>query len=63
MFCVGLTGNIGSGKSVAAREFAALGADVVSADAISKALTAKVKALLMPLLSTLAHRFVLHPAN
>ena len=41
MFCVGLTGNIGSGKSVAAREFAALGADVVSADAISKALTAK----------------------
>lgn len=41
MFCVGLTGNIGSGKSVAAKEFAALGADVVSADTISKALTAK----------------------
>ncbi|HTD92104.1 MAG TPA: dephospho-CoA kinase [Burkholderiales bacterium] len=38
-FCVGLTGGIGSGKSSAARIFAALGAGVVDVDDISHALT------------------------
>ena len=38
-YCVGLTGGIGSGKSSAARLFAALGADVVDVDDISHALT------------------------
>jgi len=39
-FAVGLTGGIGSGKSAAADEFAALGAAVVDSDAIAHALTA-----------------------
>lgn len=39
-FIVGLTGGIGSGKSVAADCFAALGAAVVDTDAIAHALTA-----------------------
>lgn len=38
-FCVGLTGGIGSGKSSAARQFQALGADVVDVDDLSHALT------------------------
>ena len=38
-FVVGLTGGIGSGKSAAADEFAALGATVVDSDAISRELT------------------------
>lgn len=39
-FVVGLTGGIGSGKSAAAEEFAALGAAVVDTDAIAHELTA-----------------------
>jgi dephospho-CoA kinase len=38
-FCIGLTGGIGSGKSSAARLFAALGAGVVDVDDISHAMT------------------------
>jgi dephospho-CoA kinase len=38
---VGLTGGIGSGKSAAAEEFAALGATVVDTDVISRELTDK----------------------
>jgi dephospho-CoA kinase len=38
-FVVGLTGGIGSGKSAAADEFAALGASVVDTDAIAHQLT------------------------
>jgi len=40
-FVVGLTGGIGSGKSAAAEEFAALGATVVDTDAIAHELTEK----------------------
>lgn len=39
MYCVGLTGGIGCGKSLAADMFAALGANVVDTDAISHELT------------------------
>jgi dephospho-CoA kinase len=39
-FCVGLTGGIGSGKSVVSDMFQALGAVVVDTDEISRALTA-----------------------
>jgi dephospho-CoA kinase len=38
-FCVGLTGGIGSGKSVASRMFGELGAAIVDTDEISRALT------------------------
>ena len=40
-FVVGLTGGIGSGKSAAADEFAALGASVVDTDVIAHELTEK----------------------
>lgn len=38
-YCVGLTGGIGSGKSLAARYFAALGAEVIDTDHIARQLT------------------------
>ena len=41
MYCIGLTGNAGSGKSTALNYFQQLGIDVVSADKIAKELTAK----------------------
>ncbi len=41
MYCVGLTGNIASGKSTVASYFAALGIDIISADEIAKQLTHK----------------------
>lgn len=40
MFCVGITGNIGSGKSQVCEHFKQLGIDIISADAISRELTA-----------------------
>lgn len=39
MYCIGLTGNIASGKSTVAAYFAALGVDVLSADQIARDLT------------------------
>jgi dephospho-CoA kinase len=39
VFCVGLTGGIGCGKSLAAEMFAELGAAIVDTDAISRELT------------------------
>ena len=39
MYCIGLTGGIGSGKTSAAEEFAQLGAGVVDTDAIAHKLT------------------------
>lgn len=41
MFCVGLTGTIGSGKSSALAFFQSLGVSVLSADKIARALTAR----------------------
>jgi dephospho-CoA kinase len=41
MYCVGLTGNIASGKSSAAAYFKTLGVAVIDADNVAKTLTAK----------------------
>lgn len=41
IYCVGLTGNIASGKSTAAHIFTDLGIDVINADHIAKELTVK----------------------
>lgn len=41
VFCVGLTGNIGSGKSTVAKAFFSLGVPILSADKISKELTTR----------------------
>lgn len=39
-YCVGLTGGVGSGKSLVARLFAGLGAEVIDTDVIARELTA-----------------------
>jgi len=41
MFCIGLTGSIGSGKSTVAHHFKALGVDIINADQIARTLTLK----------------------
>lgn len=43
MFCVGLTGNIASGKSTVAGYFANLGIDIISADKIARELTTELQ--------------------
>ncbi len=43
MYCIGLTGSIASGKSTVAKIFAGLGAEVISADKISRELTTSDK--------------------
>ncbi len=48
-YCVGLTGGIGSGKSVASGMFAELGAGIVDTDEISRALTAPGGAAIAPI--------------
>jgi dephospho-CoA kinase len=48
-FCVGLTGGIGSGKSVAADAFRELGAAVVDTDEISRELTVPGGAAIAPI--------------
>ena len=40
IYCVGLTGNIASGKTSAAEIFARLGVDVINSDSVSRELTA-----------------------
>lgn len=44
VYCIGLTGNIASGKSTVAAIFSELGIDVINADKISRDLTAKNQA-------------------
>jgi len=57
-FCVGLTGGIGSGKSVASDMFAELGAGVVDTDEISRALTAPGGAAIAPIKESFGAEFV-----
>ncbi len=58
-FVVGLTGGIGSGKSVAADEFARLGATVVDADAIAHQLSEPGGAAVAPIRRLFGGDFVL----
>lgn len=46
MYCVGLTGNIASGKSTVAAYFAKLGVGIISADKIAKQLTSEIPVVL-----------------
>lgn len=57
-FVVGLTGGIGSGKSMAAQEFARLGATVVDTDAIAHELTQPGGAAIAPLRALFGPAFV-----
>ncbi len=53
MYCIGLTGSIGSGKSTVAKIFSQLGIDIISADHIAKALVEPGK----PALEKIIQRF------
>ncbi len=55
---IGLTGGIGSGKSTVAAMFAACGAVVVDADALSRQLTATGGAAMAPIARAFGERFV-----
>jgi len=57
-FCVGLTGGIGSGKSVASGMFAELGAAVVDTDEISRALTAPGGGAISPIRGSFGPEYV-----
>lgn len=41
VYCIGLTGDIGSGKSTVAELFSKMGGDIIFADKISKEITQK----------------------
>jgi dephospho-CoA kinase len=56
-FTVGLTGGIGSGKSVVARLFAGRGADIVDTDAIARGLTVAHGAAMPALLAEFGDAF------
>jgi dephospho-CoA kinase len=58
-YVVGLTGGIGCGKSKAADFFAALGADVVDTDVISRELTAPGGAAMQPIAEAFGPGYVL----
>ena len=58
IYCVGLTGGIGSGKSVASRMFSELGAGVIDTDEISRALTAPGGAAIAPIRKAFGAEFI-----
>jgi dephospho-CoA kinase len=58
-FCVGLTGGIGCGKTVATDTFAELGAGVVDTDVISRELTAPAGAAMKPIAECFGSEYVL----
>lgn len=58
MYCVGLTGGIGSGKSMAADEFARLGAGVVDTDAIAHRLTGPAGAAIPALAAEFGPQYI-----
>lgn len=55
---IGLTGGIGSGKSTVASLLAGLGATVVDADALSRALTAPGGAAMAPIVEAFGSQFI-----
>jgi dephospho-CoA kinase len=57
-FCVGLTGGIGSGKSMASAMFAELGAGVVDTDEISRALTAPGGGAIAPIRESFGPEYI-----
>jgi len=57
-YCVGLTGGIGSGKSVASDLFRSLGAAVVDTDEISRELTAPGGAAIAPIRERFGTQFI-----
>lgn len=58
VYCVGLTGGIGCGKSTVAQAFAKLGAGIIDTDAISHALTRKNAAGFQAIIQAFGPEFV-----
>ena len=58
-YCVGLTGNIASGKSTIAGLFAKLGVDVISADHIARELTTKNQVVINQIIAHFGSEVVL----
>lgn len=58
-YCVGLTGNIASGKSTVAGLFAEFGIEIISADGISRALTSKDQAATQQIIAHFGREVVL----
>lgn len=58
MYLVGLTGGIGSGKSLAAQMFEALGVPVIDTDAISHALTARGQPVLRAIIAEFGQHYL-----
>jgi len=57
-YCVGLTGGIGSGKSLVAELFSALGAEVVDTDVIARALTSVDGLAMAPIRAAFGSDFI-----
>jgi dephospho-CoA kinase len=57
-YCVGLTGGIGSGKSMASAMFAELGAGIVDTDEISRALTAPGGGAIAPIRESFGPEYI-----
>ena len=60
MYCVGLTGGIGTGKSLASRLFAELGVDIIDTDVIARELLEKGGALYDIVCQHFGHKIVEH---
>jgi dephospho-CoA kinase len=58
MFTIGLTGGIGSGKTVVSDRFAALGAGVIDSDVLARSVTAPGGAAIAPIAAAFGHAFI-----
>lgn len=63
VYCIGLTGNIASGKSTVAKLFTQLGVEVINADHISKDLTSKNQRATHQIIQHFGHDVELHPGE
>ena len=63
VYCVGLTGDIASGKTTVAKLFSKLGIEVFHADKISKELTKRINLLIIKSSNTMDQEFSITMKN
>lgn len=63
VYCVGLTGDIASGKTTVAELFSELGVEVIHADKISREITKKIKPHIEELLRIMVLKFLKKMGN